>query len=315
MTNYKQKYLKYKTKYLKLKGAGCTGSKCPEKPLNERELYDEMIANQPKKLINVNFKFISNKPNQYKEQIIEINSLSTVEEILYINFIKNIDPIFEEYFDEFVKKLSLIFADEKIEYNTILDDTGIQDNAEITIDGYYELLEEMKKIKKQRTIEYAILSGKTFSIRYEYRNIGSNPINENDLKWAKIIKLQNLSINGRAAFQSITKLNNCIELDCSTNYTHKLDKLPELPECIKLNCSLNNLKELPDLPKCVDLDCSYNQLEKLPELPNCKKLDCSYNELKHLPELPECEYLNYSNNEIEEIPELPKIKNIINQSK
>lgn len=101
----------------------------------------------------------------------------------------------------------------------------------------------------------------------------------------------------------IPNLPNCVALYCSYN---QLKKLPELPKCEVLGCSNNLLTELPDLPNCLRLGCSNNPLIFLPELPKCYRLSCMNCKLKKLPSLPNCETLCCEYNQLTFLPYLPK---------
>ena len=82
------------------------------------------------------------------------------------------------------------------------------------------------------------------------------------IKSAIRITTKPLSKNLRNIFQTIDKLPNCVELNCSDNL---LTQLPELPNCEKLDCSDNLLEKLPDLPEITYLRCINN--------PVCKEIE------------------------------------------
>jgi len=69
------------------------------------------------------------------------------------------------------------------------------------------------------------------------------------------------------------------------------ETIPELPNCLELNCAHTEVKRLPDLPNCQKLYCGDTKIEKLPELPNCQIITCGCTLVKQLPELPSCQKL------------------------
>jgi Leucine-rich repeat (LRR) protein len=79
------------------------------------------------------------------------------------------------------------------------------------------------------------------------------------------------------SFDSISKYDNIVILECSNN---RLTSLPKLPNSVKrLLCSYNQITSLPELYNSVEfITCYYNKLKILPELPNSLNIYCKYNQ-------------------------------------
>jgi len=134
--------------------------------------------------------------------------------------------------------------------------------------------------------------------------------------WANITTL----ICRKNFLKKLPPLPNCHTLDCSINKLtslpnapyqslncqwNSIKRLPVLDSCMMLICSSNNLTKLPDLPKCYTLNCNNNYINTLPKLPRCSYLSCNNNLIKSLPPLPACVKLQCSNNKLTSIPDGP----------
>lgn len=100
---------------------------------------------------------------------------------------------------------------------------------------------------------------------------------------------------------------NLVEFSCNSC---RLEKLPALPSCKKLECRNNNLTVLPRLDVCEYLDCEHNKLTVLPLLPKCMVLNCRKNDIFELPEMLKLIKLVCDYNEIVEMPYFPMCRYI-----
>ena len=134
MVNYKSKYLKYKLKYEKLTGGGPCG--IGEEKCKEKYVTDDIdnIDESRNISINVIFKGVDDD-KIYK---FNINPMKTVRDLL--SDILRLHTHQHAYVKDIINELSMSFADEPLDHNTILNKSDIKEEATIEIYGAREFI-------------------------------------------------------------------------------------------------------------------------------------------------------------------------------
>lgn len=217
-------------------------------------------------------------------------------DIDYFKYIKNITKL---KLTTSIKNIKMIDTDK------LLDDHNL-DELSITAFGTYGIYIPKINLEKQINLRFLSFSGMCV-YNIPHKNLSELNISYSDMKYIPCINSLKILKLDRSNIQSISKMDNLIELSCKQI---PIEKIPHFKNLKKLSCfKCKNIANFPLFEHLEILNLSdCPNINSLPPFTKLKYLDCNGTNICNLPPSPEL--INLIIDKCKQLKEMPNYKKL-----